>query len=55
MRLLTDNCILTLNNAEVRMVNNMLLVSVSGQEMIFEASDEPGGGLQLDYRLSSRF
>jgi hypothetical protein len=48
MRLLTDNCILTPNNAQVRMVNSMLLERVSGQEMTFEASDEPGGGLQLD-------
>jgi ATP-dependent DNA helicase PIF1 len=48
MRLLTDNCILTPTNAQVRILNSMLLERVSGQEMIFEASDEPGGGLQLD-------
>ena len=40
--------------AQVRMVNSMLLQRVCVQEMIFEASDEPGGGLQLDYRLSPR-
>jgi hypothetical protein len=47
MRLL-NNCILTPNNAQVRMVNSMLLETVSGQDMIFEASDEPGRGLQLN-------
>ena len=48
MRLLTDNCILTPTNAQVRMLNSMLLETVSGQDMIFETSDELGRGLQLN-------